>query len=109
MGCKGPEANFNCPTVRWNNATSWPVKSGHGCIACASPRFWDTKSPFYERLPHATGFGVDVTASEIGWTFVGAVAAATAAHGIAHAVRGKLHPETGTTETGEKTVPREEK
>lgn len=27
MGCKGPEATFNCPTVRWNEATSWPVKS----------------------------------------------------------------------------------
>ncbi len=60
MGCKGPEANFNCPTVRWNGGTSWPVKAGHGCIACASPRFWDTKSPFYERLPHPAGFGVDV-------------------------------------------------
>jgi hydrogenase small subunit len=83
------------------------VKSGHGCIACASPRFWDTKSPFYERLPHPTGFGVDVTASEIGWTFVGAVAAATAVHGIAHAVRGKLHPETA--ETHEKTLPTEDK
>ena len=58
-----------------------PVKAGHGCIACASPRFWDTKSPFYERLPHAAGFGVDATVGQIGWTVVGAVAAATAAHG----------------------------
>jgi Ni,Fe-hydrogenase I small subunit len=70
MGCKGPEANYNCPTVRFNNATSWPVKAGHGCIACASPRFWDTKSPFYERLPQPPGFGVDVTVGEIGWTVV---------------------------------------
>ena len=51
MGCKGPEATYNCPTVRWNDGTSWPVKAGHGCIACASHRFWDTKSPFYKRLP----------------------------------------------------------
>jgi len=92
MGCKGPEANYNCPTVRWNNATSWPVKSGHGCIACASPRFWDTKSPFYSRLPHPPGFGVDVTASEIGWTVVGAVAAATAVHAAGHVVRDHFHP-----------------
>ena len=87
MGCKGPEANYNCPTVRWNDATSWPVKSGHGCIACASPRFWDTKSPFYERLPHPAGFGVDVTAGQIGWTLVAGVAAATAAHAVGHVVR----------------------
>lgn len=92
MGCKGPEANYNCPTVRWNNATSWPVKSGHGCIACASPRFWDTKSPFYSRLPHPPGFGVDVTASEIGWTVVGAVAAATAVHATGHVIRDHFHP-----------------
>lgn len=92
MGCKGPEANYNCPTVRWNNATSWPVKSGHGCIACASPRFWDNKSPFYARLPHPAGFGVDVTAGEIGWTVVGAVAAATAAHAVGHVVRDHFHP-----------------
>ena len=102
MGCKGPEANYNCPTVRWNNATSWPVKSGHGCIACASPRFWDTKSPFYERLPHPAGFGVDVTAGEIGWTVVAGVAAATAAHAVGHVVRDHFHPNgTGAAATEE--------
>ena len=71
MGCKGPEATYNCPTVRWNDGTSWPVKAGHGCIACASHRFWDTKSPFYKRLPSVPGFGVDVTADEIGWVATG--------------------------------------
>ncbi|MCX7794795.1 MAG: hydrogenase small subunit, partial [Thermodesulfovibrionales bacterium] len=25
MGCKGPEAYFNCPTVKWNEGVSWPV------------------------------------------------------------------------------------
>jgi len=41
MGCKGPIAFFNCPTVRWNEGTSWPVASGHGCIGCALPDFWE--------------------------------------------------------------------
>ncbi len=98
MGCKGPEANYNCPTVRWNGATSWPVKSGHGCIACASSRFWDTKSPFYERLPHPAGFGVDVTAGQIGWTVVAGVAAATAAHAVGHVVRDHFHPDDEDSE-----------
>jgi hydrogenase small subunit len=92
MGCKGPEATYNCPTVRWNNATSWPVKAGHGCIACASPRFWDTKSPFYERLPQPPGFGVDVTVGQIGWSIVGTVVAANVAHGIGQMIRGRKHP-----------------
>jgi hydrogenase small subunit len=108
MGCKGPEATYNCPTVRWNDGTSWPVKAGHGCIACASPRFWDTKSPFYDRLPQPPGFGVDVTAGEIGWTIVGAVAAATAAHGVGHMIRNRIHPEeTQATDTANKAVPEE--
>jgi hydrogenase small subunit len=87
MGCKGPEATYNCPSVGFNDGTSWPVKSGHGCIACASHRFWDTRSPFYERLPHATGFGVDVPVGMIGGAVIGAVAAATAAHGAITAYR----------------------
>jgi hydrogenase small subunit len=93
MGCKGPQATFNCPNARWNDQTSWPVKAGHGCIACASPRFWDTKSPFYERLPQVPGFGVDVTAGEIGLVAVGAVAGATLAHGIASMVRDRARSE----------------
>jgi len=93
MGCKGPEATFNCPTVRWNEETSWPVKAGHGCIACASHRFWDTKSPFYKPLPKVPGFGVDVTAEQIGWTVTGAVGAAVAAQAIGGAIRAKVRPE----------------
>ena len=94
MGCKGPQATFNCPNVRWNDQTSWPVKAGHGCLACASHRFWDTKSPFYERLPQVPGFGVDVPAGEIGLVLTGAVAGATIAHGIASAVRDRGRRET---------------
>ena len=99
MGCKGPTATFNCPNVRWNDQTSWPVKAGHGCLACASYRFWDTKSPFYERLPQVPGFGVDVPAGEIGLVLTGAVAGATIVHGIATAVRDRTRKETPPPET----------
>ncbi len=92
MGCKGPDATYNCPTVRWNGGTSWPVKSGHGCIGCASNRFWDTKSPFYERLPNVSGFGVDVDAGKIGLWLTGGVAAGLALHGIASAARAQMRP-----------------
>jgi hydrogenase small subunit len=49
MGCKGPIAYHNCPTQRWNEGTNWPVGAGHGCIACASPGFWEL--PAYETVP----------------------------------------------------------
>lgn len=90
MGCKGPQATFNCPSVRWNDGTSWPVKAGHGCLGCASHRFWDTRSPFYDRLPSVPGFGVDVTAGQIGLGVTAAVAAGTVVHGIASAVRDRM-------------------
>jgi hydrogenase small subunit len=99
MGCKGPQGQFNCPNARWNDQTSWPVKAGHGCLACASYRFWDTKSPFYERLPQVPGFGVDVTAGKIGLAVTGAVAGATVVHGIASAVRDRTRKNTNPTET----------
>ena len=41
MGCKGPVTFHNCPAVEYNDGTSWPIKSGHGCIACSEPGFWD--------------------------------------------------------------------
>lgn len=50
MGCRGPETDHNCPVVKWNDGTCWPVKAGHGCIGCAAPNFWDTMSPFYTPL-----------------------------------------------------------
>ena len=47
MGCKGPETFANCPTVRYADGTSWPVKAGHGCIGCTMPGFWDAMGPAY--------------------------------------------------------------
>ena len=41
MGCKGPVTFANCPAVRWNDGVSWPVKSGHGCLGCTQPDFWE--------------------------------------------------------------------
>ncbi len=81
MGCKGPQATFNCPIVRWNDGTNWPIGAGHGCVACASPRFWERMSPFYERLPDVKMLGVDTTAQTIGLVAIGAVAVGTAIHG----------------------------
>lgn len=51
MGCKGPETDSNCPTVKWNDGTCWPIAAGHGCIGCAAPHFWDQLPPVYTELP----------------------------------------------------------
>jgi hydrogenase small subunit len=44
LGCKGPTTYNACATVKWNGGTSFPIESGHGCIGCAEPGFWDKGS-----------------------------------------------------------------
>jgi hydrogenase small subunit len=87
MGCKGPETFANCPTVRFNDRTSWPVKVGHGCVGCTMPRFWDAMTPFYRRLPTPPPFATEITADQIGLGFVGAVSALAVGHGVVTYVR----------------------
>jgi hydrogenase small subunit len=48
MGCKGPMSYHNCPTVRYNDGTNWPIGAGHPCIGCSEPGFWDI--PTYEPI-----------------------------------------------------------
>jgi hydrogenase small subunit len=50
MGCKGPETHHNCPSVKWNDGTCWPIQAGHGCVGCAEAGFWDRMTPFYVPL-----------------------------------------------------------
>ena len=50
VGCRGPETYNNCPVVKFNDGTSWPVEAGHPCIGCSEPDFWDQMTPFYEEI-----------------------------------------------------------
>ena len=83
VGCKGPETFSNCPEVCFNDVGVWPVSVGHGCIGCTEKNFWDTMTPFYERLPMVKipGAGIVTDADNIGKVLVGATAVGVAAHG----------------------------
>ena len=98
MGCKGPATFHNCPVVKYNEGTSWPVQAGHGCIGCSEPDFWDTMSPFYRRLPEVPGFGVEKTADKIGIGMVSLTTAGIAVHAVANAVKKKKSGEDKETE-----------
>lgn len=79
LGCKGPTTYNACATAKWNEGTSWPVESGHGCIGCSEPNFWDAGG-FYQALSVPTG--------DAGKTILGAAAAGVAV-GAAAAVLNK--------------------
>jgi len=101
MGCKGPVTAQNCPVVRWNEGTNWPIGCGHPCVGCAEPNFWDQMSPFYRHLQGIPGFGVASSVDKVGLAGVGVVAAAFAAHGVVEAIRYRSRRE-GDREDSEK-------
>lgn len=90
VGCKGPMAYNNCGVVRYNDGASWPIMSGHGCIGCSEPGFWDTLTPFEVPLAgrlYSTPFGTDANADTIGQVALGAAAAGVAIHATATAIK----------------------
>ncbi|HSH30945.1 MAG TPA: hydrogenase small subunit [Thiohalobacter sp.] len=74
LGCKGPTTHNACATAKWNMGTSFPIESGHGCIGCSEPDFWDAGS-FYKPLSAPAG---DVSGLVGGAVAAGAVAGAAA-------------------------------
>lgn len=76
LGCKGPTTYNACATSKWNNGTSFPIQSGHPCLGCSEPDFWDAGS-FYSALPTPSA---DVTKVAVG------AAAAGVAAGVAFGI-----------------------
>ncbi len=90
VGCKGPMTHNNCGVVRYNDGASWPIMSGHGCIGCSEPGFWDVLTPFEVPLAgrvYPTPFFTDATADKIGRVALGAAAVGVVAHAGVTAVK----------------------
>ena len=86
LGCKGPTTYNACSTVGWNEGTSFPIQSGHGCIGCSEEGFWD-QGAFYDRLTSTPGFGIESNADSVGGYAAAAVGGAVAAHAGASAIK----------------------
>ena len=86
VGCKGPATFSPCPIFQWNGGTSWPIGAGHPCIGCTERHFWDTMTPFYDRLPDVGGFGIEQRVDLIGAALAIGATAGVAAHAIATGV-----------------------
>ena len=86
MGCRGPVTYNACSVTKWNDGTSYPIQSGHGCIGCSEAGFWDN-GPFYQHLPSVPGFGIESTADTIGTAVGIATVAGVAAHAVVTNIR----------------------
>jgi hydrogenase small subunit len=49
LGCKGPTTHNACATTKWDGGVSFPIESGHPCLGCSEPNFWDAGG-FYRPL-----------------------------------------------------------
>jgi hydrogenase small subunit len=76
LGCKGPTTYNACASIKWDAGLSFPVQSGHPCLGCSEPNFWDGGG-FYQ--------GQSAPLNRPAATAVGAAAAAGAVAGIAAA------------------------
>jgi hydrogenase small subunit len=99
LGCKGPTTYNACATVKWNGGTSFPIQSGHGCLGCSEPHFWD-KGSFYKALSTPEQ---DVSAVAAGAALAGAAAGLASAAVMrsrrSAAIKAMSKPaETGTEE-----------
>jgi hydrogenase small subunit len=79
-----------CATVKWNGGTSWPVESGHGCLGCSEPDFWDGGS-FYKAL--------SAPADPLKYAAVAAVVGAGAGVAVSFANRAKKGAAQASHET----------
>jgi hydrogenase small subunit len=112
MGCKGPTTFHNCPTIRFNEGTNWPIGAGHPCIGCSEPGFWNWE--VYEPVtlnsvtPPTTYPSVEKPEREISpasiaisGTAVGAIAGAAGAFAYSSLTKRSSHTEPDVEEAEE--------
>jgi hydrogenase small subunit len=77
LGCKGPTTYNSCATMKWSGGLSFPIQSGHPCLGCSEPGFWDGGG-FYQ--------GQSAPLNRPGITTAGAAAAAGIVLGVGMAI-----------------------
>ncbi len=100
MGCRGPVTYNACAVTKWNNGTSFPIQSGHGCIGCSEDNFWDN-GPFYQHLGNIPGFAIEGTADKIGAALAVGTAVGVAAHAVSTNIRKKKNIQENLDESRE--------
>ena len=88
LGCKAPVAYNACAHVKWNNGVSFPIQSGHGCIGCSEPGFWDMGGVYESVATGKFGDGAKLGVAAVAGAALGAGAAV-----LARRKKAELHEE----------------
>lgn len=89
LGCKGPTTYNSCASMKWSGGLSFPIQSGHPCLGCSEPNFWDGGG-FYQ--------GQSAPLDRPTLTAAGIAVAAGAAIGIGAAVANKAQKKSAKHE-----------
>jgi len=89
LGCKGPTTYNSCATIKWTGGLSFPVQSGHPCLGCSEPNFWDGGG-FYQ--------GQSAPLSRPDLTTVGAAAVVGAVVGAGASLANKAQKKSAATQ-----------
>jgi hydrogenase small subunit len=93
LGCKGPTTYNACATIKWDAGLSFPIQSGHPCLGCSEPNFWDGGG-FYQ--------GQSAPLGRPGVAAVGTAAAAGAAIGVGVAATNRAKKKKVAVEPSQK-------
>lgn len=66
LGCKGPTTYNACASIKWSGGLSFPVQSGHPCLGCSQPGFWDGGGFYAGQSAPLEKPGAAVTAAAVG-------------------------------------------
>jgi hydrogenase small subunit len=110
VGCKGPSTYNTCGNMKWNGGISYPIQSGHGCLGCSAPNFWDAADSFYSRDLNILGGKVEESSDAIGKIALGGVVAGAAIHAVASNIskRKDLNRRIREGEEGEKKIAKDQ-
>lgn len=89
LGCKGPITYNACAGLKWGGGLSFPIQSGHPCLGCSEPGFWDGGG-FYQ--------GQSAPLNRPGLAAAGAALVAGAVVGAGVARLQRTAPQTDKTE-----------
>jgi hydrogenase small subunit len=101
LGCKGPTTYNACATLKWNGGTSFPIESGHGCLGCSEPGFWD-KGSFYAAQSTADFDRAGESSPREVLTLVAATGAVGAVLGVGSAGLGRLRQHRSDQDAAER-------
>lgn len=87
LGCKGPITYNACAGIKWDAGLSFPIQSGHPCLGCSEPNFWDGGG-FYQ------GQSAPLTPPTVASTGIAVAAGVAAGLGAAMVNRARQHNPT---------------